>query len=56
MQKKDIINIALNKETVFNVLVNGHVVGVTIELDDTQTGVVIRAGDKTYRHLIPQKE
>jgi hypothetical protein len=41
---------------IIHLLVNGRLVGVSLELDDSQKGVVIRAGDKTYRHLIPQNK
>lgn len=51
---KEPIDIGLNKEMIIHILVNGRPVDVSLELDESQKGVVIRAGGKTHRHLIPQ--
>lgn len=51
---KDPIDIGLNKEMIINILVKGRPVGISLQLDDLQTGVVIMAGDEMYKHLIPQ--
>jgi hypothetical protein len=51
---KEPIDIGLNKEMIIHILVKGRPVDVSLELDESQKGVVIRAGGKTHRHLIPQ--
>ena len=51
---KDDVDIGLNKEMIIHVLVKGRPVDVSLELNESQKGVVIRAGGKTHRHLIPQ--
>lgn len=53
---KDDVDIGLNKEMIIHVLVKGRPVDVSLELDESQKGVVIKAGGKTHRHLIPQNK